>query len=350
MCRKVPVRMSARAVSLAVNRRTFIQYPQIVVSTSTARVTADDQRHPAQVRPARRRAARGRCPAARRPGRAPCRSCRPGPSATVPAQPAAQLRGQRQTRGAGCPGRRRGGRRRRSAVMPLTCVVAVTARRSPARVASRSAWRAAGATHPALLEVHDLVGQRDRRAPIGDDQDGTAGWRATSRGWPPPPGGRPRSSRRPAPADRAGRRAPGPGSAVGAARRRAWRPARRRGYRGCPAGPRRTRRPGPAAARTRPRGRRCRPGPGSRCPARCRRRRTAPAVPARPPGRARPRSARAGRRPSSATVPEAGSTSRTASDAIVDLPEPVGPTRATVRPAGTSKDTSCRTSGPSSYP
>jgi hypothetical protein len=47
--------------------------------------------------------------------------------------------------------------------------------------------------------------------------------------------------------------------------------------------------------------------------------------------------------------PPTGSTSRTASDAIVDFPEPVAPTRATVLPGGTAKDTSRSTSGPSAY-
>lgn len=47
--------------------------------------------------------------------------------------------------------------------------------------------------------------------------------------------------------------------------------------------------------------------------------------------------------PSRVTEPATGSTSRTASDAIVDLPEPVGPTRATVRPAGTLNETSWST-------
>lgn len=50
--------------------------------------------------------------------------------------------------------------------------------------------------------------------------------------------------------------------------------------------------------------------------------------------------------PSTHTVPASGSTSRTASAAIVDLPEPVGPTRATVFPAGTVKETSPSTSVP----
>ncbi len=53
--------------------------------------------------------------------------------------------------------------------------------------------------------------------------------------------------------------------------------------------------------------------------------------------------------PSSPTPPDSGSTRRTASDAIVDLPEPVAPTSATVLPAGTVKLTSCRTAGPSPY-
>jgi hypothetical protein len=52
---------------------------------------------------------------------------------------------------------------------------------------------------------------------------------------------------------------------------------------------------------------------------------------------------------SSRTAPDSGSTSRTASDAIVDLPAPVAPTSATVRPAGTVNETSCSTAGPPAY-
>ena len=46
--------------------------------------------------------------------------------------------------------------------------------------------------------------------------------------------------------------------------------------------------------------------------------------------------------PSSRTCPSVGSTSRTSSPASVDLPEPVGPTTATVVPAGTSNVTPSR--------
>ena len=50
--------------------------------------------------------------------------------------------------------------------------------------------------------------------------------------------------------------------------------------------------------------------------------------------------------PSSVTRPAPGSTRRTASEAIVDLPAPVGPTRATVFPAGTVNVTSPSTWAP----
>ena len=58
----------------------------------------------------------------------------------------------------------------------------------------------------------------------------------------------------------------------------------------------------------------------------------------RPSRRAPRRSARVRRRRRAAPRPAAGSTSRAASAAIVDLPEPVGPTSATVRPGGTVND------------
>ena len=54
-------------------------------------------------------------------------------------------------------------------------------------------------------------------------------------------------------------------------------------------------------------------------------------------------------RPPRKTEPGSGSTARDSSDASVDLPEPVRPTRATVSPAGTRRFTPCRAKVPSAY-
>ena len=110
---------------------------------------------------------------------------------------------------------------------------------------SSSSWRAV-VDDPALLEVDDLVGERDRGHPVGDDEHG----RAAS--WPRAARARIACSTLGSTADggvvedeqpRARGPPPGPGRSAGAARRRGWRRARRPGCRARRAAPRRSRRP-----------------------------------------------------------------------------------------------------------
>ena len=204
----------------------------------------------------------------------------------------------------------------------------------------------AAADDPATFDVHHLVGQRDGRHPVGDDDDRAAVARLAQSGEDAPAStcgstaevASSRTSSRGRPDERAGQRQPLPlpaGQVVPALPHPGVEAVRQRGDE--------VRRRGPARARAGPpRRRRPRPERDVRR-ARCRRRRRCPA--ARAP-RARPaRRGAASRRstPSSRTCPSAGSTSRTSRPASVDLPEPVGPTTATVLPAATSSVTSCST-------
>ena len=210
---------------------------------------------------------------------------------------------------------------------------------------ARARWPAARSCvpvrdHPAVLEVDDLVGQRDRGPPVGDHQDRRAcvadraarpGCAASTRGSTALVASSSTSSRgRPASARASVSRCRcPPDSEVPRSPTAVSSPSGSRADEAVGLGQPQRR---PDAGR-----RRRRRGRARRCRARCRRRRTAPAAPAPTvAGQRRRRSARARRRRRAST--RAGVPGRPAArraPAIVDLPEPVGPTSATVRPAGT---------------
>ena len=209
---------------------------------------------------------------------------------------------------------------------------------------------------PALVEEQHLVGERDRRLAVRDHQHGRRrfgrpGPRTAARpGSAPPPAGRPRWSRRPGPAAGVVVPAPGPARSVAAGRRTASYRARRPWCPARPAAPSRSRRPERSAVR---------PRPPRRCSSAAERDVAADRVVEQERGLRHQRdrtpasSSRASSRrstPSSLTAPSSGSTSRVSSVVSVDLPAPVGPTIATVRPGSTVKSTPASTSRSGRYP
>ena len=191
---------------------------------------------------------------------------------------------------------------------------------------------------PAGLEEQHLVGEGDGGRPVGHHQRGGAGRarRAAPRGCGPRWWGRPPRWRRRAAAAGAGAPGPGPGRPAGAGRPRAWRPAR----------PRRRRAP-PCEVADEPVGagqreRRLevlgRPARAARSRRRCRRTGTPPGTRWRPRPAARRRRCRRGRGRRGGSCRASGSSRPASRSSRVDLPQPVGPTTATVRPGSTVKD------------
>ena len=378
-CRKALTRSAASPVSAVRKSRTFIAYADTAV-TSTATAAAPT---------AQRTRARFGAPVAANPLSIVCctamgTTIRPAVASEREQQGGAQavveLRRQLQAAAHGgegaelarCPGRRPRGRDTPMTLMPAPAcrrdrrprpgrcrrgcpagrLVVVGVDQAPVGLAAREQLQVRAAVeHAAVLDVDHLVGQRDRRLAVGDHDDAGRGARSRA--------ARPRiaASTRGSTADVASSRTSRRGrrtTARASAMRWRWPPDSE-----APRSPTRVSSPSGSAATK---------------PSACASRSAAHTASSSIVGAQRDVAAhgvveqerllrhdgRDGRDPAARHLaqvdpveqdaPLAGSTRRTSRVVSVDLPEPVGPTSATVWPGSTVRVTSCSTSAPGASP